>query len=75
MQNVESAGLQQLVDAPIGFPRPHCTDCRSRLAELLYTAIVFFQKLYFVPMIAEQRRFSGARLVFTARDQVSVMEH
>ena len=75
MQDVESAGLQQLVDAPIGFPRPHCTDCRSRLAELLYSAIVFFQKLYFMPMIAQEGSFSDAALVLPAGDQISVVQH
>jgi hypothetical protein len=45
------------------------------MAQLLYAAVILFHKLHFVPMVTEKCCFSSARLVFTARDQISVMEH
>jgi hypothetical protein len=75
VQNVERAGSQQLIDAAIRFARPHGAYRRSRFTELFYTAIVFLQQLYFVPMVAEKGGFSNAALILPAGDQISVVQH
>jgi hypothetical protein len=75
VQNVERAGPQQLIDAAIRFWRPNCAYCRAHLAKLVDTAIVFFQKLYFMAMVAEKSGLSNAALVFPSGDQISVVQH
>jgi hypothetical protein len=75
MQNIERTGPQQFIDTAIRFARPHCAHGRSSLAELFYAAIVFFQKLYFVPIVAEKSGFSNAALVLPTGNQISIMQH
>jgi hypothetical protein len=45
------------------------------MAQLLYAAIIFFQKLDFMAMVTKKRGFSDAALILAAGDQISVVQH
>jgi hypothetical protein len=45
------------------------------MAELLYAPVIFFQKLHFMSMIAQQGDLSDARLLFATQYPIPVMEH